>query len=154
MTRAYSIVATSGVLGLGRVSPPQPQFFHRGTWRGDFGFRPVPFPSSSHGNNRYRGLRLLSGSVYNDIPLLIKAHKHKWRPGKNQVQLPPIIMQERPAVGWVKQLWDIVTWTPLQCRWNPEKPPSFNLALNLLFGFAATFTVCPLFSAQSSHCSV
>ncbi|CAG8954457.1 hypothetical protein HYFRA_00004369 [Hymenoscyphus fraxineus] len=45
----------------------------------------------------------------------------------------------------VKKLWNFLTWTPERCRWNPEKPPKFNMAMNLLFGFACTFTVANLY---------
>jgi hypothetical protein len=31
--------------------------------------------------------------------------------------------------------WDIVSWTPPRCRWDPENPPKFSMSLNLLFGF-------------------
>jgi hypothetical protein len=33
---------------------------------------------------------------------------------------------------------------PKSCRVSPTKPFKFNLAINLLFGFASTFTVLPL----------
>ena len=35
----------------------------------------------------------------------------------------------------VQTLWRIISWTPKRCRWDPESPPKFTLALNLLFGF-------------------
>lgn len=35
------------------------------------------------------------------------------------------------------KIWKFVTWTPKRCRWDPEKPPKFNMALNLLFGFVS-----------------
>lgn len=44
-----------------------------------------------------------------------------------------------------RRLADIVTWTPPRCRYNPESPPKFTFALNLLFAFAATFTVANLY---------
>jgi hypothetical protein len=40
-----------------------------------------------------------------------------------------------------KPLYDILTWTPPRCRHDPKAPSRFNLSLNLLFGFAASFTV-------------
>ena len=33
-----------------------------------------------------------------------------------------------------------LTYTPKRCRYDPANPPGFSMALNLLFGFAATFT--------------
>ena len=40
---------------------------------------------------------------------------------------------------------DIVTYMPQRCRYHPAKPPEFSLSLNLLFGFAGTFTVANLY---------
>lgn len=37
----------------------------------------------------------------------------------------------------MKTLWRVVSWTPKRCRWDPENPPRFTLALNLLFGFVS-----------------
>lgn len=39
----------------------------------------------------------------------------------------------------------ILSYTPPQCRYDPLNPPPFSMALNLLFGFAATFTVANLY---------
>jgi hypothetical protein len=35
------------------------------------------------------------------------------------------------------RVWTFVTWTPKRCRWDPEDPPKFSMALNLLFGFVS-----------------
>jgi len=32
----------------------------------------------------------------------------------------------------------MMIWTPARCRWDPENPPEFSLALNLLFGFVGS----------------
>jgi hypothetical protein len=45
--------------------------------------------------------------------------------------------------------WTIITWTPPQCRWDPENPPQFSMALNILFGFAAMFTVANLYYSHA-----
>jgi len=34
----------------------------------------------------------------------------------------------------------VILWTPKRCRWDPENPPKFTLALNLLFGFVGCFS--------------
>ena len=51
--------------------------------------------------------------------------------------------------GWkrVQRSWvyRFLSWTPPRCRWDPEKPPQFSMALNVLFGFAACFTVANLY---------
>ncbi|KAL4940960.1 hypothetical protein BDV06DRAFT_213039 [Aspergillus oleicola] len=41
-----------------------------------------------------------------------------------------------------------ILWAPPNTRWNPSSPPKFNMALNLLFAFAGTFTVANLYYAQ------
>ena len=43
------------------------------------------------------------------------------------------------------RIQDIITYTPQRCRYDPAKPPGFSLSLNLLFGFAGTFTVANLY---------
>ena len=48
------------------------------------------------------------------------------------------------ARSW-KFFLSLLTYTPKRCRYDPSKPPSFSMALNLLFGFAATFTVANLY---------
>jgi len=45
---------------------------------------------------------------------------------------------------WQK-FYELASYTPRRCRYDPENPPKFSLALNLLFGFAATFTVANLY---------
>lgn len=42
----------------------------------------------------------------------------------------------------------ILTWAPPRCRYDPDKPFKFNLALNLLFGLATTVTVANLYYVQ------
>ena len=37
--------------------------------------------------------------------------------------------------GFLGKCWTIISWTPKRCRWDPENPPKFSLALNLLFAF-------------------
>lgn len=41
--------------------------------------------------------------------------------------------------NFLRKCWNIVSWTPKRCRWNPEDPPEFSMALNLLFGFVSIF---------------
>lgn len=43
------------------------------------------------------------------------------------------------------RIYSIITYTPPRCRWDPEKPPEFSMALNVLFGFAGAFTVANLY---------
>ncbi len=44
-----------------------------------------------------------------------------------------------------RSVYNIVTYTPKRCRYNPEKPFKFSMPLNLLFGFAGCFTVANLY---------
>ncbi|KAJ8058335.1 hypothetical protein OCU04_012527 [Sclerotinia nivalis] len=43
------------------------------------------------------------------------------------------------------KFWGLITYTPKRCRYDPESPPKFSMALNLLFAFACTFTVANLY---------
>ncbi len=40
---------------------------------------------------------------------------------------------------------DTIYWVPPNCRWDPEEPPKFSMALNILFAFAGAFTVANLY---------
>lgn len=39
-----------------------------------------------------------------------------------------------------RRIYNIISWTPPNCRWDPENPPEFSTALNFLFAFAGAFT--------------
>jgi len=43
------------------------------------------------------------------------------------------------------KVYQILSWTPPNCRWYPENPPNFSFGLNVLFGFAGAFTVANLY---------
>ncbi|KAF2673247.1 putative major facilitator superfamily transporter [Microthyrium microscopicum] len=45
----------------------------------------------------------------------------------------------------LQKAWKIIIWTPPNCRWDPENPPKFSMALNVLFAFAGAFTVANLY---------
>ena len=53
---------------------------------------------------------------------------------------PPV---ERQSI-WSKA-YDKVTYTPPWARYDPANPPKFSMSLNVLFGFAACFTVASLY---------
>ncbi|OAL49363.1 MFS general substrate transporter [Pyrenochaeta sp. DS3sAY3a] len=42
-------------------------------------------------------------------------------------------------------MYEILTWTPPNCRWDPNRPPQFSMSMNVLFAFAAGFTVANLY---------
>jgi hypothetical protein len=70
--------------------------------------------------------------------------------------------QKRP-LAW-RRIYEILTWTPPNCRWDPAKPPQFSMSMSIflldlpkqknqdtdwitdvLFAFAAGFTVANLY---------
>ena len=44
-----------------------------------------------------------------------------------------------------RNIYLIISYTPKRCRYDPDKPFGFSMGLNLLFGFAGTFTVANLY---------
>lgn len=49
----------------------------------------------------------------------------------------------------LRRILSVLNWVPPSCRYDPENPREFTLALNLLFGVAGTFTVLA-YSPKSS----
>ncbi|KAL8757428.1 MAG: hypothetical protein Q9184_004217, partial [Pyrenodesmia sp. 2 TL-2023] len=49
----------------------------------------------------------------------------------------------KPTV-W-QRISTVLSYTPKRCRYDPANPPKFSTALNLLFAFAAAFTVANLY---------
>lgn len=46
---------------------------------------------------------------------------------------------------FLRKLYNLISYTPKRCRYDSANPPGFSVPLNLLFGFAATFTVANLY---------
>ena len=44
-----------------------------------------------------------------------------------------------------QRIVSIITYTPRKCRYDPERPFTFSMPLNLLFAFAGAFTVANLY---------
>lgn len=44
-----------------------------------------------------------------------------------------------------RKILGILLWTPPRCRWDASQPPQFSMAMNVLFAFAAGFTVANLY---------
>ncbi|KAK4997288.1 hypothetical protein LTR66_003263 [Elasticomyces elasticus] len=63
-------------------------------------------------------------------------------PAKSQEENATTKRNQQPL--W-RQIYNVITWTPPRCRWDPEKPPKFSLPLNCLFAFAGAFTVANLY---------
>jgi len=43
-----------------------------------------------------------------------------------------------------RRVYNILAWTPPNCRWDPAKPPVFSMSMNVLFAFAAGFMYQPI----------
>ncbi|KAL1610468.1 hypothetical protein SLS60_002136 [Paraconiothyrium brasiliense] len=56
----------------------------------------------------------------------------------------PTIASTKERSNW-RKIYDILTYTPPRCRWDPERPPQFSMSMNVLFAFAAGFTVANLY---------
>ncbi len=50
-----------------------------------------------------------------------------------------------PAPSIWRRISDTIYWVPPNCRWDPDEPPRFSMALNILFAFAGAFTVANLY---------
>lgn len=59
------------------------------------------------------------------------------------VSTPESGMVKKPSVG--RKFVQALTWCPPRCRWDPDNPPEFSMALNILFGFSGAFTVANLY---------
>jgi hypothetical protein len=56
----------------------------------------------------------------------------------------PTVLPTKKRSRW-RRMYDVLTYTPVRCRWDPEKPPQFSMSMNVLFAFAAGFTVANLY---------
>ncbi|KAJ4993071.1 membrane protein [Stagonosporopsis vannaccii] len=52
--------------------------------------------------------------------------------------------KQKELSSWHK-LYDVLAYCPPRCRWDPNKPPQFSMSMNVLFAFAAGFTVANLY---------
>lgn len=57
-------------------------------------------------------------------------------------------VKEREVLSIWKRVYAVLTWTPPNCRWDPNKPPQFSMSMNVLFAFAAGFTVANLYYSE------
>lgn len=63
----------------------------------------------------------------------------------------PILADDGLVGGKQKELskwnkvYNTLTYCPPRCRWDPAKPPQFSMSMNVLFAFAAGFTVANLY---------
>ncbi len=97
---------------------------------------PVTNPRATHGDSGHNTLAASSNSIgeieAKSPPALSNAAKHE---------------TSRPPTTWQK-IYDVLSYTPPWCRYDPKSPPKFSMSLNILFGFAATFTVANLYYAH------
>ncbi|KAH8665760.1 major facilitator superfamily transporter [Tricladium varicosporioides] len=85
------------------------------------------------------------------IPVVVNQTQHTLAVSENSKEralntsdVSTVLGQEN-NYGFARSCWRWITWTPKRCRWDPDSPPKFSLSLNLLFGFAGTFTVANLY---------
>lgn len=50
-----------------------------------------------------------------------------------------------------RRVYKILTWTPPNCRWDPNRPPQFSMSMNALFAFAAGCKSLAFFSSPCMH---
>ncbi|KAK0627314.1 MFS general substrate transporter [Immersiella caudata] len=55
----------------------------------------------------------------------------------------------QPPKKWRQRLHAAKTWTPPPARYDPSNPPKFTIWLNILFSYAACFTVSNLYYNQA-----
>ena len=71
---------------------------------------------------------------------------------KNETSEDPASSHTYESPGNTRSYWRkaylILNYTPKRCRYDANKPFGFSMALNLLFGFAAAFTVANLYYAH------
>ena len=56
-----------------------------------------------------------------------------------------VVKPSQKKIAVWQRVFNIITYTPKRCRFNPDKPFKFSLPLNLLFAFAGCFTVANLY---------
>lgn len=57
----------------------------------------------------------------------------------------PATSMTKACPSTLRRVYNLLSWTPPRCRWDPKKPPQFSIGLNILFAFAAGFTVANLY---------
>ena len=65
-------------------------------------------------------------------------------PASNSTEDVPIIEKQEEPSRWDK-IYNTLAYCPPRCRWDPNKPPQFSMSMNVLFAFAAGFTVANLY---------
>ena len=60
--------------------------------------------------------------------------------------LPPTppVSKSQNVSPW-RRFLSLLSYVPPRCRWDPAKPPVFSMSMNILFAFAAGFTVANLY---------
>ena len=62
-----------------------------------------------------------------------------------QKQRDPVAPTSKHQSSIWRKVYSVLTYTPPNCRWDPKQPPQFSMAMNVLFAFAAGFTVANLY---------
>jgi len=68
------------------------------------------------------------------------------------------IEEQQKKQSVLRRAWKIVTWTPPNCRWDPDKPPQFSMGrtlkslLVLILLLVQRFRITVLFDKYFTHC--
>jgi hypothetical protein len=73
------------------------------------------------------------------------ANPHTSTASVDQQQKGPVPPANKHKLFQWKRIYSVLTYTPPNCRWDPKHPPQFSMAMNVLFAFAAGFTVANLY---------
>jgi hypothetical protein len=73
------------------------------------------------------------------------ANLHTSTASVDQRQKGPVPPVNKHNLFQWKKIYSVLTYTPPNCRWDPKHPPQFSMAMNVLFAFAAGFTVANLY---------
>jgi hypothetical protein len=103
-----------------------------------------------HGDERHASRPASSTTPETDLGAVEKSSTSSSKDKKasnNNVEEQPSKTQRHD--NGTKPTWQRIVntlyWTPPNCRWDPESPPKFSTALNVLFAFAGAFTVANLY---------
>ncbi|KAI0439333.1 MFS general substrate transporter [Xylaria telfairii] len=66
----------------------------------------------------------------------------------NDRDRPPIDSSRTDQDGITAKFLRAINWMPAWCRYDPDHPPKFTLAMNILLAFSTTFTVANLYYPQ------
>jgi hypothetical protein len=81
----------------------------------------------------------------NETPEIVPSQDQSLESIPNEQEKTPSSISKAWNTVRNSKIYALLSWTPPRCRWNPESPPKFSMALNCLFAFAGAFTVANLY---------